>query len=418
MDSLKPSFSADPLPPPSRSRRFLRYFLIAFFASLVGVISLVIFINTTSPQLLTPLATTVKVLGLNVATPKKPAKVVYGFLPYWNLKSYAQVPYHALTHLAIFGVALEPNGSFQTRESNYTEPGWRAFQLPEFEHSMSLAKLSDTKVILVLRAFDNDLIESIVTSPEATDRTISETLSFVEEHQFDGVNIDFEYTGKAPLETQIGFTRFMRTFHQQLKATDPQLEIDVDVFAISAEGDRLWQLSEIAPYVDRTIIMAYDFHRQASTQAGPVAPLYGAGNGWTHDITSLLSLHLNQTPAEKLILGVPFYGYEWQTRSSDFLSPTVPRTGRTATLSRIHDLLQNRPDISPDWNSVSLSPWFAYTDDDGDLMQIHYEDEQSLGLKYDLVNQANLGGIAIWALGYEPPQTTQWQLILDKFSPR
>jgi spore germination protein YaaH len=32
---------------------------------------------------------------------------------------------------------------------------------------------------------------------------------------------------------------------------------------------------------------------------------------------------------------------------------------------------------------------------------VWFENQKSLGLKFDLVNQTNLGGIAIFALGYD-----------------
>ncbi len=60
-----------------------------------------------------------------------------------------------------------------------------------------------------------------------------------------------------------------------------------------------------------------------------------------------------------------------------------------------------------------MSPYIVYQDD-GATYQIHYEDSRSLSLKLDLVNQSALGGVAIWALGYETPYQELWQTIAAK----
>lgn len=371
--------------------------------------------RATSP-LVTPLATKLKILGLQAIDPPKPTKVVYGFLPYWNFKHYPDIPFHQLTHLAIFGVAFQPDGSFQTRELDYQEPGWRALNIETFDTIASLAKLSDTKLILTLRAFDNDLIESIISEPEHVDTLIKETLSFVDEKQYDGINIDFEYDGRATPLVRQQFTDFVEKLSQATKAHNPDLLVDIDVYAISAEGGRLWDLAAIAPHIDHIIIMAYDFYRPASSTAGPVSPLYGATESWPHDITSLLAKHLQAVPASKTLLGVPFYGYQWPTQTDEFLSPSR-RSGSLATHSRVRSLLEDPPDnLTLNWDPISLTPWLSFTQDDL-YQQIFYEDERSLGLKLDLTHSSELAGIAIWALGYEGPNSPYWQVIADKYQP-
>ncbi|MGZ3899107.1 MAG: CUB domain-containing protein, partial [Bacteroidia bacterium] len=48
--------------------------------------------------------------------------------------------------------------------------------------------------------------------------------------------------------------------------------------------------------------------------------------------------------------------------------------------------------------------------------QCWIDDIYSMGRKYDLVNQRGLGGIGIWALGYDDGMTSFWNLIQNKFS--
>ena len=130
-------------------------------------------------------------------------------------------------------------------------------------------------------------------------------------------------------------------------------------------------------------------------------------------------------PTSKIILGVPYYGYQWQTASNQFMAQTYFQTGALATYKRTQKLLHPEDQTNPSvlglqthWNDLTLTPWISFTDQFGRNQQIHYEDERSLGLKYDLVNQNNLGGIAIWALGYDGHHPQLWQLLEQKFLPQ
>ncbi|MBQ6438322.1 hypothetical protein IJJ12_02985, partial [bacterium] len=71
------------------------------------------------------------------------------------------------------------------------------------------------------------------------------------------------------------------------------------------------------------------------------------------------------------------------------------------------------------WDEVSLSPYLVYraSNDDGEN-RCHigfFENERSLAYKMDVVAKLNLGGIAIWSLGYEGHSTTLWETISQRF---
>ena len=72
---------------------------------------------------------------------------------------------------------------------------------------------------------------------------------------------------------------------------------------------------------------------------GTVAPLSGAGIVSEYDVTSAAEKALLQIPSSKLILGVPLYGYEWQTLSPNPRSADVPNSGVTASNRRAENLI-------------------------------------------------------------------------------
>ncbi|MFC1751280.1 glycosyl hydrolase family 18 protein [Pseudomonadota bacterium] len=224
--------------------------------------------------LITPLSSGSTFFGLPHSN-TKPNKVVFGFIPYWNFKHLNQIPFQHLSHLGVFGIAFDSDGTIQTREQDYTEPGYRAFQLDNFSTLSSLAKASDTKLILVIRGFDNDTIDSIISSPEHTQNFIDNTLAFVQKHEFDGVNLDFEYLGSPEPKTINQFTAFVSTLSQALKKHNSNYHFSLDVFADSSVNQRIWDLPKLHHHLDHLIIMAYDFHRPSSQTAGPIAPLFG-----------------------------------------------------------------------------------------------------------------------------------------------
>ena len=113
---------------------------------------------------------------------------------------------------------------------------------------------------------------------------------------------------------------------------------------------------------------------------------------------------------EKLILGIPLYGYEWQTFSEEKNSRTIADTGAIATYKRVRELITGRDDVVLYFDDLSQSPWLTYNQN-GLIKQIYYEDEKSLLEKIKFVELNNLEGIALWALGYEGDYTEPWAII-------
>lgn len=390
------------------------YRLVLFFVFIVASFLLALsYLYFTRPlPLYTPLGTIAHILGISTPPPKT-NQIVFGFLPYWQFKDRDSIRYNLLTHLGIFAVDFNAQGQVNTRELDYQEPGWTALNSTTFSHIRRQARAAGTKLILVIKAFDADTIDSIIASPTATQNIITATLDIVSSKNFDGVNIDFEYVPEATSISQTNFTRFVDQFSTAIKANNPALEVSIDVFGDSYKGQRIWQIDQLVSLVDHIIIMAYDYHRPSSPTAGPVAPLYGGGQYWDQDITASLAGFTKLAPAQKFVLGVPYYGYEWSTFSSEHLSPTYKKSGSTATYKRIQELLTQKESHTY-WDQYALSPWLTYKDR-GSIQQVYYENVKSLGLKYDLVRQSGLSGIAIWALGYDAGYPELWDLIAKKF---
>jgi chitinase len=165
---------------------------------------------------------------------------------------------------------------------------------------------------------------------------------------FDGIDIDWEYPAICgnpencefrPEDTQ-NFTALLAEFRRQLDAIDPNL-----LLTIAAPGGEdkfeLIELDQIHQHLDFINLMTYDFHGAWETN-GPtnfMAPLYGSPNDPSTGVVKnyyadyAVQAYLNAgVPANKLVLGVPFYGRGWTgvTNANDGLyqSATGPASGQ------------------------------------------------------------------------------------------
>jgi spore germination protein len=348
-------------------------------------------------------------------TPNK-NKVVYGFLPYWNVSKVTLQP--ELTHLSYFSLAIAGDGTFITREADYQEPGYNKLQSDTFQELASQTQANGGKVELVLTQFNNDDIVSLLSSPAAHQQLIKSIDNVLLAYPISGINIDIEYTGEVTPALQKNLTTMMQTLNQHLDKKYNHVQLSIDLYPSASNNNNIWDIGPLANEVDYLIIMAYDFHRRSSSQAGPVAPLFGGKKYWDSDISEHLKKFLKVVPPEKILLGIPFYGYEWQTTSTNSQALTFPDTGSTASFERVQELLTRSSELnlSEKWNEEALSPYLSYSES-GQTFVVYYENSRSISYKLDYVNQLDLGGIAIWALGYEGDSRELWDVIRTKLRP-
>jgi spore germination protein YaaH len=401
-----------------------RKYRIIFLSLGLLITSLVayLFWQSTLP-LVSPIALIGSLIGNSPAIKSK--KVVYGFFPYWNLKYASELNIQSLTHFAYFAIDLKEDGTLNKKINLIeSEPGWNKLKSKETGMLLYQSKLLGQKTVITITAMEPETIEGILNSPENIKTAVSSIMGVYKDFGFDDINVDFEYVNDGNQSLRANFTDFIQELHSACVGFKSHCQIDIDIFASAVETPRLWDLKQLEPVTDRFIVMAYDYYRKTSPQAGPVAPIKGkCSTPFTtevdcleKDIITHISQISKQIPSTKIILGIPFYGYEWQTASKDFLANTYPGTGALATYQRIQTLFQDPKisSLSAQWSTSTLSPYFTY-EEDGNIYQIHFENAQSIEQKIKLVESADLGGVAIWALGYEGVSQDLWTPINSLF---
>ncbi|MBI3486302.1 glycoside hydrolase family 18 protein [Candidatus Daviesbacteria bacterium] len=336
-------------------------------------------------------------------------KEIIGFLPSWMVAKKIKVDTKNLSQIIYFGLAVNSDGSLvKFDEKGAAVAEWTYFNSPEFSDLQKEASKSGTKVLLSIKNFDNKNIDNLVSNPNSTNRFITQLNELIKTYKLDGINIDFEYLTDSNYPTFKYFNKFFTTLKNSLKKDNSNLIISADISGNAVLSDKAYDMVKIGDVIDQIILMAYDYKTANSTISGPIAPLYSSQGEDSVD-KSVNSL-IGRVPLEKVVLGIPFYGYEWQTTSYSYKASTIENTGALATIDRTSKLLGNRDDLKLYFDDKTASPWLSYTQS-GAIKQIYYEDEKSIAKKLEYVNQKNLAGVAIWALGYEGSSDKLWQAI-------
>lgn len=357
--------------------------------------------------------------------PKKEQKIVYGFLPYWNIKDIKLEK--ELTHLSYFGLNIAANGDIMTRDQDGNlDPGYRLLNEEKFLELTTQMKAQNGKVELVFKQFNNEDINAFLSNEKSWQKFFTSLDSILLAYPISGINIDIEYSGENSQNLRPKFSQFITQLNSYLDAKYQNIALSVDVYASAASNDKsMWDIATIGQEVDYIIVMAYDFHQRSSDQAGPVAPLFSENSQWNKDINQHLKIFFEQVPREKILLGIPFYGYGWRTDSNQPKANTYKDTGFTVSYKKAKELLamhdgktntevtwQGATQIKKAFDENALSPYITYQQDN-ELYTIYYEDPQSIAYKLEYARQLDLAGIAIWALGYEDSNRELWQAIAD-----
>ena len=190
----------------------------------------------------------------------------------------------------------------------------------------------------------------------------------------------------------------------------------------SAYKPRITEIASLANASDALFVMAYDFHRPTSDTSGPIAPISGVGETQEYDLNTMLKDYLALTTADKLILGVPYYGYNWLVTDGSPQADRIPGDdvlgfSISQTYATIADTkLKYKPEIK--WDETAQVPYFTYFNEEyGTTRQVYFEDADSIRAKYKFAKTAGLAGVGIWALGYDGGYQELWELIKEEFLP-
>lgn len=324
-------------------------------------------------------------------------KRVYGWNPYWAGSAYLNYDWELLSDLCHFSYEVtSTTGQASSTHSWLTDA------------AVTAAKANGVKVSLCATLFSDHA--TFLSNATAKQTFISNMISLVQQRGGSGCNIDFE---GVPLSQSANLTAFMIDLCSQMHTAIPGSEISIALPAV--DWSAVFDVAAMKNHVDLFVIMGYDYYWNGSSVAGPTDPLYNFDPGYKYTLSRSVSYYLNEgVPNAKLLLGLPYYGREYVTTSN-----TVP----SAVLSPPNSIPRNfsfvKNNVSGNysaslWDAFSYTPYFTFNT--GDWNQCFMNNGYSMGKRFDIVNQFGIGGIGIWALGYDDGHTDYWDQISSKFS--
>ena len=213
---------------------------------------------------------------------------------------------------------------------------------------------------------------------------------------FDGFDIDWEYPHK---EDAANFQALLEEFRRQMRAVRPGLRLSIAV----GHSPRMLQgtdFTAIASLVDQVGIMNYDYTGPWSPTTGFLAPLFSnpADPRHSNSIESnIADYEAAGIPREKLLMGLPFYGYSWT--GVDGTNNGLFQAGHGVHSDRPYRYIRTlTAGFSRYRDEHSQAPWLF----DGTTFWT-YEDAVSVRYKASYAANQGLGGVMIWELSDDTP---------------
>ena len=240
--------------------------------------------------------------------------------------------------------------------------------------------------------FSTENLSGILASEELQQRLIGNILAEVTSKRYYGVNMDIEYIAPEDRERYNAFLqRLADLLHEQgyIVVTALAPKISADQRGVLYEAHDYAAQGRIADYV---IIMGYDEHWHGSKDPGSVASISYVSDG--------LDRTLQEVPANKVVNALPFYTILWKTEGTDV-------TDEYITMRNEADFM-SKAGVSAEWDEVTCQNYAEWTSGSVNY-QIWLEDAESIAVKLNMMTTKNIGGVAVWRLGYGTQAA--WELI-------
>ena len=351
---------------------------------------------------------------------------VYGFLPYWQLGT--NLNYATLSTVAYFGVGLNVNLSNPADTAigtlDKTGNGWNGWASTTMTNVINAAHAAGTRVALTIESFAWDsqgaAFQSQILGTDAIRvRTAKAIAAEVVRRGADGVNLDFEPIASGQ---KSNFTTFVRELRIELDQLHPGYELTFCANGSGGSYDLAGTLA--AGGADAVFIMAYDLRGGTPATTGSIDPMAGTNRYTLTSIVTYFTTH--GAPASKVLLGLPWYGHAWSVGQAnppvvhappgDIPTYGSPATG--VTYATAAGLSAQDPATTPcdpgqpvpcvtgeQYDPVEETAWVGYYGDYGGTQQtwreLYYDNPRALGAKCDAIDNWDLRGLGIWALGYD-----------------
>ncbi|AGX44706.1 glycoside hydrolase family 18 protein [Clostridium saccharobutylicum] len=235
----------------------------------------------------------------------------------------------------------------------------------------------DLKVIISIGGWGADGFSDVAYSVESREAFANSCLNILNIYGVDGIDIDWEYpvSGACGLikcrpEDKYNFTFLLQSIRDKIGNNK--------ILSVAAGADKFYinnvEINKIVDICNYINLMTYDFGQGTHN-----SNLYHTSSGYDPGIScdESVNMYLNAgVPANKINLGIPFFGY-YNNHSLSYFT------------------LVNE--------YINKNGWTRYWDDEAKASYlknnssfITYEDEESIKYKADYIKSKGLGGAMFW----------------------
>lgn len=251
-----------------------------------------------------------------------------------------------------------------------------------------------------------------VLTPGSREKFAASCVDIVRTYDLDGVDIDWEYPSVPGEEGNVvrpedkeNFTLMFKVIREhlgRLTAATGKTYLLTTAVPIFQKFLDMNDLAAAAQYLDLVNLMTYDFFVNGDT-AGHHTNLYPSENYDSEESAhkGVEAYKKAGVPAEKLVIGIAFYGRSWYMRSADNrgVNRPVDSLARAGGYTYIKDSILTRPGVVRYWDEKAQA---AYAFNEQNNQFFTFDDEESVKAKCRYVKEKGLAGVMFWEYRSDP----------------
>jgi spore germination protein YaaH len=239
----------------------------------------------------------------------------------------------------------------------------------------------------------------VLTNSQALANCADQLEQWTLDNKVDGLIIDFERLDAA---ARVPLNELMQNLYSRFKPRKIKLSIAVPAHTWHDEVDYLG-LSKNCDYL---YVMFYDYVGPWNKRNGPTAPLFWPelSRDIARDLDRILGFGVKP---QTILLGLASYGIDMAfDKQNNVTDIHVDYIDPLRELMTTHN-------VKEQWDASKQSPYFQYTDKQGNDHRVWYENQRSYQAKIDYAQSKGLPGVAIWAIRWadKPSSITLWQTL-------
>jgi spore germination protein YaaH len=315
---------------------------------------------------------------------------IWGYYPYWLKDEWRKIDLGLFDQVLFFDIPV-------SAKRQVLQSGWPG----NWQDLMVAAKNSGTRLQPTFTLFDAAEFERIFSNRKQRQLLQSNMLALIDQADSAGLQLDIEIFSPVAAGSVKGFRLFLKSLKQELASRKKSLNL----FVLAEDSAGLYDRQSLMN-PDHIVIQGYDAHWKESKDSGPIVLLRGSmAVSWESSLKHYLSLGV---PRKKILMSIPFFGYEWPTVSDAAgaltrgagseisFAPLPANLVPAVTASAMERVRQHGTLRDP----ATGSPYYVYNDGTG-WFQGWFEDEASLLAKFEFIKMQKLAGIAVFPLGYD-----------------